>query len=72
MDGYLACVADCRERYPTLRILTGVEAGEPHLFAGSTAKVLASGPFDRVLGSQHTMPRRPARVCGLAVRQYPG
>jgi len=57
VDGYLACVAECRERYPALRILTGVEAGEPHLFAGSAAKVLASGPFDRVLGSQHTLPR---------------
>jgi histidinol-phosphatase (PHP family) len=57
VDGYLACVAECRERYPALRILTGVEAGEPHLFAGSAAKVLASGPFDRVLGSQHTLSR---------------
>lgn len=55
VEGYLASVAECRERFPQLRILTGVEAGEPHLFAGSTAAVLASGSFDRVLGSLHAL-----------------
>ncbi len=39
-----------------MRILSGVEAGEPHLFAGSAAAVLGSGQFDRVLGSVHTLP----------------
>jgi histidinol-phosphatase (PHP family) len=57
VDGYLGCLEECRQRYPSVRILSGVEAGELHLFAGSAAKVLASGQFDRVLGSLHTLPR---------------
>lgn len=56
VPGYLAGVAECRERYPGLRILSGVEAGEPHLFGASAAAVLASGSFDRVLASVHTLP----------------
>jgi histidinol-phosphatase (PHP family) len=56
LTGYLSCLDECRQRYPLLRILSGVEAGEPHLFAGSAAAVLASASFDRVLGSLHTLP----------------
>jgi histidinol-phosphatase (PHP family) len=56
VDGYLWCVEECRGRFPSLRILSGAEAGEPHLFAGSAAAVLSSGRFDRVLGSVHTLP----------------
>lgn len=56
VPGYLASVADCRDRFPALRILSGVEAGEPHLFAASAAAVLGSGRFDRVLGSVHALP----------------
>jgi histidinol-phosphatase (PHP family) len=56
VTGYLASVADCRRRYPSLRILSGVEAGEPHLFAGSAGAVIASTTFDRVLGSLHAVP----------------
>src|SRR6267154_2242876 len=56
VDGYLSCVDECRHRFPSLRILSGAEAGEPHLFAGSAAAVLSSGRFDRVLGSVHTLP----------------
>jgi histidinol-phosphatase (PHP family) len=75
VDGYLSCLEECRHRFPSLRIWSGVEAGEPHLFAGSAAAVLSSGRFDRVLGSVHTLPsggrlvyarallrREPARV----------
>lgn len=53
--GYLAEVQRCRELFPPLRILSGIEAGEPHLFAGSVAAVLAVGEFDRVLGSLHSV-----------------
>lgn len=56
ISGYLSCLEECRHRYPSLRILSGAEAGEPHLFAGSAAAVLSSGRFDRVLGSVHTLP----------------
>ena len=54
--GYLAGVAECRGRFPALRILSGVEAGEPHLFTASATAVLGSGRFDRVLGSLHGLP----------------
>jgi histidinol-phosphatase (PHP family) len=56
VTGYLASIEECRHRFPSLRILTGVEAGEPHLFAGSVGAVLAAGTFDRVLGSLHALP----------------
>jgi histidinol-phosphatase (PHP family) len=55
VPGYVASLAECRERYPSLRILSGVEAGEPHMFAGSTAAALGSARFDRVLGSLHAL-----------------
>jgi histidinol-phosphatase (PHP family) len=56
VPGYLAALAECRDRFPALRILSGVEAGEPHLFAASAAAVLGLGRFDRVLGSVHAVP----------------
>jgi histidinol-phosphatase (PHP family) len=31
LDGYRDCVERCRRRFPELRILTGVEFGQPHL-----------------------------------------
>jgi len=46
-------VERCRARFPDLRILSGVELGQPHLFADQAAAVLATGPLDRVLGSVH-------------------
>ncbi|MBJ7336883.1 PHP domain-containing protein [Mycolicibacterium sp.] len=55
VDGYLASIERCRDLFPELRILSGIEAGEPHHFAGSVAAVLASGTFDRVLGSLHSI-----------------
>jgi histidinol-phosphatase (PHP family) len=55
VTGYLASIEECRQRFPALRILSGVEAGEPHLFAGSAGAVLAAGSFDRVLGSLHAL-----------------
>lgn len=58
VEGYLADLTRCRERYPELRLLSGIEAGEPHLFAGSVAAVLAAGEFERVLGSLHAVEYR--------------
>jgi histidinol-phosphatase (PHP family) len=55
VEGYLASVAKCRELFPQLRVLSGIEAGEPHHFAGSVAAVLRAGQFDRVLGSLHSI-----------------
>jgi histidinol-phosphatase (PHP family) len=55
VEGYSADLARCREAFPELRILSGIEAGEPHLFPASVAGVLSSGSFDRVLGSLHAI-----------------
>jgi histidinol-phosphatase (PHP family) len=55
VGGYLASIEECRQRFRSLRILSGVETGEPHLFAGSVAAVLGSASFDRVLGSLHAL-----------------
>ncbi|WP_283132719.1 PHP domain-containing protein [Rhizohabitans arisaemae] len=55
-SGYLEAIERCRERFPGLRILSGLEIGEPHRHAAAAAKVLAAGPFDRVLGSLHCLP----------------
>ena len=54
--GYLRAVAECRERFPSLKVLAGVELGEPHLHEDAVARVLSVGNFDRVLGSLHCLP----------------
>jgi len=54
--GYLAAIERCRERFPDLRILSGLEIGEPHWHTEACATVLRAGRFDRVLGSLHCLP----------------
>ena len=56
VPGYLAKLAECRERYPDLRILSGAEIGEAHMWAASAQEVVARAGFDRVLGSLHALP----------------
>ena len=58
VPGYLEAIENCRRRFPELRILSGVEAGEPHLFAASAGAVVGGHPFDRILGSLHAVPFR--------------
>lgn len=53
INGYLTAVEQCRAKYPGLRILSGVELGEPHWFRKETEDILAAGPLDRVHGSVH-------------------
>jgi histidinol-phosphatase (PHP family) len=55
-SGYLEAIEMCRERFPGLRILSGLELGESHWHAAACAKVLGAGRFDRVLGSLHCLP----------------
>lgn len=55
IGGYFDAVERCRARFPGLRILTGVELGEPHWFPDETAAILAAGPLDQVLGSIHSI-----------------
>ena len=64
VTGYLAAIEECRQRFPNLRILSGIETGEPHLFAASADAVAAGQPFDRILGSLHAVPVR-GRLAGL-------
>jgi len=54
-DGYLEAIARCRKAYPELRILTGVEFGQPHLWDVEAASLLRSGMIDRVNGSLHML-----------------
>ncbi|GAA0729138.1 PHP domain-containing protein [Dactylosporangium roseum] len=53
--GYLAAIERCRDKYPSLKIISGVELGEPHWFAAETAALLAAAPFERVIGSLHSL-----------------
>ena len=55
VEGYFAELAEVRDRFPELRILSGVETGEPHLFSASVAAYLRAAPVDRVLGSLHSL-----------------
>lgn len=55
IEGYLDAVERCRLQFPGLRILTGVELGEPHWFPDKTSAMLAAGPLDQVLGSVHSV-----------------
>ena len=58
VEGYLECLERCRDRFPDLRIISGVELGQPHWHREEVAQLLAAGPFDRVLGSLHCLPLR--------------
>jgi histidinol-phosphatase (PHP family) len=53
VDGYLDCLQRCREKFPDLRIISGVELGEPHWHAQQAAELVAAGQFELVLGSLH-------------------
>lgn len=50
--GYSECLERCRSAYPDLRVLSGVEMGEPHRYP-ERARELLSGGFERVLASVH-------------------
>jgi len=75
LDGYLECLQACREKFPDLHIISGVELGEPHWHGAAVAKLLRAGQFDRVLGSLHCLPfDQPIlyqhRQAGDVVRDY--
>lgn len=56
IDGYLECLQRCRDRFPGLHIISGLEMGEPHWHREQAAQLLSAGQFDRVLGSLHCLP----------------
>ncbi len=55
VTGYLECLQRCRDRFPSVRILSGVELSEPHWHGHAAAELLAHCNFDRVLGSGHAV-----------------
>lgn len=55
-DGYLASIEHCRDRFPTLRILTGAEISEPHWHPDKVAQLMRGDRFQRILASVHSRP----------------
>lgn len=55
IDGYFEALDECRTSFPHLRVLSGVELGEPHRHAASIRSLVAGRDFDRVLGSVHSL-----------------
>ena len=62
VDGYFAAIEECRHRFPGLRILTGVEFGQPHLREAQARALVDLDRFDRINGSLHTLPIGPDRA----------
>jgi len=56
LEGYLECLQRCRERYPDLQILSGVELGEPHWHPEEATALLSRGGFDLVVAALHSLP----------------
>ncbi|MEV0322685.1 PHP domain-containing protein [Streptomyces sp. NPDC050658] len=54
LEGYFECLERCRHMFPELRILSGVELGEPHWHVERARDLLRRGRFERVLGSMHS------------------
>src|SRR5260370_5771242 len=82
LAGYFDAIERCRAKFKALRIVTGVELGEPPWYRAETTEVLASGAVDEVLGSIHCIridgemvdasqfPERAAGDFPGAVREY--
>ena len=49
VTGYLAALDDCRQRFPELRIFSGVEIGEAHLWAASAETLELTESHDVLL-----------------------
>ncbi len=62
VDGYFAAIEGVRGRFPDLRILTGVEFGQPHLFESRARELVDLERFDRINGSLHTLALGPDRA----------
>lgn len=73
VEGYFGSIQACRERFPELRIISGVELGEPHRHVRQVDALLAAGDFDLVLGSLHglVMNGKFAEVAQLLQEQRP-
>ena len=56
-DRFFDDIRMCRQTFPSLTILAGIEVGEPHRWASKVQPVLAKYPYDVVLGSLHWVGR---------------
>lgn len=54
--GYMDSIDRCRHAFPELRIRTGVELGQPHLWERQARELLDLDALDQVNGSLHTLP----------------
>ena len=61
VEGYFESIERCRRDFPDLRILTGVEFGQPHLDHPAAEALIDLAELDRVNGSLHTLPFRGHR-----------
>ena len=68
--GYLDCIDRCRRMFPSLRIMTGVEFGQPHLFHQRAAALLDLSGLDRVNGSLHTLQNGAERSEPITLFRY--
>jgi histidinol-phosphatase (PHP family) len=53
VEGYLQEVSRCRSLFPSLRIYSGLELGQPHRYPERADSVLRAADVDLVLGSVH-------------------
>lgn len=53
---YTQSIERCRRMFPRLRILSGVELGEPHRHPRRVAGLIREAGFERLLASVHTLP----------------
>ena len=70
--GYLDAIDRCRAKFTGLRILSGVELGEPHWFPKETAAILGAGSLDNVLGSVHCIKLDGETVDASQLRERAG
>jgi histidinol-phosphatase (PHP family) len=54
-EGYFESIERMRAEFPDLRILTGVEFGQPHLYEAQARRIVDLARFDRINGSLHTL-----------------
>jgi histidinol-phosphatase (PHP family) len=62
VEGYRESVERCREKFPSLRIIHGLELGDSHWCQYEAGALLKEDEFERVLGSLHSLPTGPDGV----------
>jgi histidinol-phosphatase (PHP family) len=74
VEGYFGRLRACRERFPQLEVISGVELGEPHWWPEALGTLLGNGKFDRILGSVHCVDvdGRLQYIDGLYRHRAPG